>query len=54
MIAKAKAIQHGHNAINYAVNKEQAEIIRLNFLPQNITPDAIKNFTKIEVALVVL
>lgn len=39
MIAKAKAIQHGHNAINYAVNKEQAEIIRLNFLPQNITPD---------------
>lgn len=41
MIAKAKAIQHGHNAINYAVNKEQAEIIRLNFLPQNITPDAM-------------
>lgn len=41
MIAKAKAIQHGHNAINYAVNKEQAEIIRLNFLPQDITPDAM-------------
>ena len=41
MIAKAKAIQHGHNAINYAVNKEKAEIIRLNFLPQGITPDAM-------------
>ena len=41
MIAKAKAIQHGHNAINYAVNKEQAEIVRLNFLPQDITPDAM-------------
>ena len=41
MIAKAKAIQHGHNAINYAVNKEQAEIIRLNILPQDITPDAM-------------
>lgn len=41
MIAKAKVIQHGHNAINYAVNKEQAEIVRLNFLPHNITPDAM-------------
>lgn len=41
MIAKAKVIQHGHNAINYAVNKEQAEIVRLNFLPQDITPDAM-------------
>ena len=41
MIAKAKVIQHGHNAINYAVNKENAKIIKLNFLPQDITPDAM-------------
>ena len=41
MIAKAKVIQHGHNAINYAVNKENAKIIKLNFLPQGITPDAM-------------
>ena len=41
MIAKAKVIQHGHNAINYAVNKENAKIIKLNFLPQGITSDAM-------------
>ncbi len=41
MIAKAKVIQHGHNAINYAVNKEKAEIVRLNFLPHDITPEAM-------------
>lgn len=41
MIAKAKVIQHGYNAINYAVNKEQAEIVRLNFLPPDITPDTM-------------
>lgn len=51
MIAKAKVIQHGHNAINYAVNKESAKIIKLNFLPQGITPDAMWQRMKLHQSL---
>ena len=32
MIAKAKSIKHGCNAIRYAVNKKKADVIRMNLL----------------------
>ena len=41
MIAKAKAITHGANAMRYSVDKEMAEIIRVNNLPTDITPTAM-------------
>ena len=39
MIAKASTISHGANAIRYSVNKEKADIVKANFLPNDISPD---------------
>ena len=41
MIAKASTISHGANAIRYSVNKEKADIIKANLLPDNISPEAM-------------
>ena len=41
MIAKASTISHGANAIRYSVNKEKADIVRANLLPDNISPEAM-------------
>ena len=41
MIAKASTISHGANAIRYFVNKEKADIVKSNLLPDNISPEAI-------------
>lgn len=41
MIAKAKAITHGANAMRYSVDKEMAELIKVNHLPTDITPSAM-------------
>lgn len=41
MIAKAATISHGGNAVRYSVNKEKAEIVKVNFLPDNISAEAI-------------
>lgn len=41
MIAKASTISHGANAIRYSVNKEKADIVKANLLPDNITPEAM-------------
>lgn len=41
MIAKASTISHGANAIRYSVNKEKADIVRSNLLPDNISPEAM-------------
>ena len=38
MIILAKAVSYGGNAIRYATEKEKAEIIRINHMPQDITP----------------
>ena len=35
MIAKAATISHGGNAIRYSVNKDKAEIVKVNFLPDS-------------------
>ena len=35
MIAKASTISHGANAIRYSVNKEKADIVKANFLPDD-------------------
>ena len=41
MIAKASTIPHGANAIRYSVNKEKADIVKANLLPDNISPEAM-------------
>ena len=38
MIAIAKAISHGANAIRYSVDKDKADIVKVNYLPDDITP----------------
>ena len=41
MIAKAATIIHGGNAIRYSVNKDKAEIVKVNFLPDEISAEAM-------------
>lgn len=41
MIAKAESIAHGAAAIQYSVNKEKADIVKVNLMPEDISPDAI-------------
>lgn len=41
MIAKAATISHGGNAVRYSVNKDKAEIVRVNFLPEDISAEAM-------------
>lgn len=41
MIAKASTISHGANAIRYSVNKDRADILKANLLPDNISPEAM-------------
>ena len=39
MIAKASTIPHGANAIRYSVNKDRADIVKANLLPDDISPE---------------
>lgn len=41
MIAKARVITHGSNAVGYAAEKELAEIVKVNNLPEGISASAI-------------
>lgn len=41
MIAKATTISHGGNAVRYSVNKDKAEIVKVNFLPDDISAEAM-------------
>ena len=41
MIAKAKAIPYGGNAVRYSVNKDRAEIVKVNRLPSDISAEAM-------------
>lgn len=41
MIAKAAVISHGVNAVRYATEKDKAEIIKLNLLPDDIPLEGI-------------
>lgn len=41
MIAKASTIPHGANAIRYSVNKDRADIVKVNLLPDDISPEAM-------------
>lgn len=41
MIAKASTISHGANAIRYSVNKERADLVKANLLPNDISPEAV-------------
>lgn len=41
MIAKASTIPHGANAIRYSVNKDRADIVTANLLPDDISPEAM-------------
>lgn len=41
MIAKAATISHGGNAIRYSVNKDRADIVKLNHLPEHLSAEAM-------------
>ncbi len=41
MIAKANVISHGYNAVRYSVDKDDAEIVMTNYLPDDIPPSAM-------------
>ena len=41
MISKATVITHGSNAVRYSMDKDEADIIKVNHLPENITSSAI-------------
>jgi hypothetical protein len=41
MIAKASTIPHGANAIRYSINKDRADIVKANLLPDDISPEAM-------------
>ena len=41
MIAKASTISHGANAIRYSVNKDRADIVKANLLPNDVSPEAM-------------
>ena len=41
MIAKAATISHGGNAVRYSVNKDKAEVVKVNFLPDDISAEAM-------------
>lgn len=41
MIAKASTIPHGANAIRYSVNKDRADVVKANLLPDDISPEAM-------------
>lgn len=41
MIAKAATISHGGNAVRYSVNKDSADIVLLNFLPEGLSAEAM-------------
>lgn len=41
MIAKAAAISHGGNAMRYVTTKDRSDIVMVNHLPEDISPDAM-------------
>lgn len=41
MIARARAISHGANSMRYVVNKDQADIIKLHLLPDNVAAESL-------------
>ena len=41
MIAKAKVITHGSTAVGYSAEKELADIVKVNNLPEGISPAAM-------------
>lgn len=41
MIAQGKAISHGVAAVEYALEKEKAQVVKLHGLPDNIEPLAM-------------
>lgn len=41
MVAEAISIHHGANAVRYAVDKDRADLIKANFLPEGISAEAM-------------
>ena len=41
MISKAAVITHGANAVRYSADKDMAEIVKVNNLPEDITPTSM-------------
>lgn len=47
MIAKAATVSHGSNAVRYSTEKNLAEIVKVNFLPEDISSSAVWNRMKL-------
>ena len=43
MIAQGKAISHGARAIEYSMEKDKAQLVKVHDLPENIEPLAMEN-----------
>ena len=41
MIILAKAVSYGGNSLRYAMEKENAKTVKLNYLPDGLDPTAI-------------
>lgn len=41
IIAKAATISHSGNAVRYSVNKDKAEIVKVHFLPDGVSAEAM-------------
>ena len=45
MIAQGKAISHGARAIEYSMEKDKAQLVKVHDLPENIEPLATVSYT---------
>ena len=41
MVAKGAVITHGSNAVRYSSEKDKAEIVKVNHLPENISSSSV-------------
>ena len=47
MIAKAKSIAHGGVSIGYITRQGKAQVVKLNHLPEDASPQAIYGYMKL-------
>lgn len=47
MIAKAKSIAHGGVSLGYITRQGKAQVVKLNHLPEDASPQAIYGYMKL-------
>ena len=47
MIAKAKSISHGGVSLGYITRQGKAQVVKLNHLPEDASPQAIYGYMKL-------